>query len=124
MSLQVLIVDDRAVVRSEMRNLLELVGSIRVVGEAENGWEAVQMAKVLQPDIVLMDLEMPGLDGFEATRQIKTQRLAPVVIVFTVYSSAFYQQKAKEAGADAFIVKGTDIYTILKAFEPFFPQEV
>lgn len=119
MNTQILIVDDRALVRAELRNLLELAGAITVIGEAEDGWEAVRQAEALHPDIVLMDLEMPGMDGFEATRRIKKQRLARAVIIFTVYSSALNQQKAKEAGADAFIVKGTDLYTILKTFEPF-----
>ncbi len=124
MKTQILIVDDRAVVRAELRNLLELSGTITVVGEAENGWEAIRQAEALHPDIVLMDLEMPGMDGFEATLRIKNQRLARVVIVFSVHGSAQDQQRAKEAGADAYIVKGTDLFTILKTFEQFSQQEV
>jgi CheY-like chemotaxis protein len=82
-----------------------------------DGWDAVRQAKALRPDIVVMDLEMPGLDGFEATRQIKAQQLAGKVIVLTVYGDETNQQKAKEAGADAFIVKGTDLRTMLDLFE-------
>jgi DNA-binding NarL/FixJ family response regulator len=123
MSLKILIVDDNRVVRAELRSLLDLTGKIMVIGEAEDGREAVHLAEALRPDIVLMDLEMPDLDGFEATRLIKTQSLARVVIVFTVYGGELNQQKAKEAGADAFIVKGTDLYAILKTFDSFFPQE-
>lgn len=124
MSTKILIVDDRAVVRTELRSLLELTGTIMVIGEAENGWEAVHQAEALRPDIVLMDLEMPGLDGIEATRRIKKQRLARAVIVFSVYGSDLIRQKAQDAGADAFIVKGTDLSTILKLFDPFSNQEV
>ncbi len=122
MNKQILIVDDRAVVRTELRNLLELSGAVTVVGEAEDGWEAVRQAEMLRPDIVLMDLEMPGLDGFEATRRIKKQHLAQAVIVFTVYGSEFNQRKAKEAGADVFIVKGTDLYVLLNVFDQILPK--
>jgi len=123
MKKHILIVDDRAVVRSELRNLLEIAGTVAVVGEAEDGWEAVRQAEMLHPDIVLMDLEMPGMDGFEATRQIKNQHLARAVIIFTVYGSEINQQKAQEAGADAFVIKGTDLYVLLKLFDHIFSQE-
>jgi len=117
MTNRILIVDDRAVVRDELHRVLEMLGSVTVVGKAVDGWDALRQAKVLRPDIVLMDLEMPGLDGFEATRQIKALHLARKVIVLTVYGDVFNQQKAMEAGADAFIVKGTDLRTMLDLFE-------
>jgi DNA-binding NarL/FixJ family response regulator len=117
MTNRILIVDDRAVVRHELHRVLEMFGRVTVVGEAVDGWDAICQAKVLRPDIVVMDLEMPGLDGFEATRQIKAQQLARKVIVLTVYGDEINQQKAKEAGADAFIVKGTDLRTMLDLFE-------
>jgi DNA-binding NarL/FixJ family response regulator len=119
MTLRVLIVDDRAVVRKELRNLLELTGAVIIVGEAEDGWDAIRQVKALTPDIVLMDLEMPGLDGFEATRQIKTLGLARAVIIITVYADSASQQKAREVGADAFFVKGTDLHTLLELFDQF-----
>lgn len=121
MTIQLLIVDDRAVVRKELRNLFALTGNITVIGEAADGWEALHQARTLRPDIVLMDLEMPEMDGFEATRQIKTQGLARAVIVFTVYASDANRQKALEAGADAFVVKGTDVRCLLDLFEQFSP---
>lgn len=119
MAIQILIVDDRAVVRDELRNVLSLSGLISVVGEAADGWEAIRQAKALKPDIVLMDLEMPGLDGFEATRQIKTMHLAQTVIAFSVYDDSTNQQKARDAGADAFVVKGTDLNKMLELFNQF-----
>lgn len=117
MKIRILLVDDRAVVREELRNLFSLTGTVSVVGEAADGWEALHLAKELKPDIVLMDLEMPGLDGFEATRQIKAMHLARTVIIFTVYADAANRRKAMEAGADAFIVKGTELTKLLEIFE-------
>ena len=87
-------------------------------GDAQQA-AAIRQAEMLKPDIVLMDLEMPGLDGFEATRQIKARHLARTVIVFTVYASPANQEKALQAGADAFVIKGTDLHTLLALFEQF-----
>ena len=123
MTAQVLIVDDSAVVRKELKNVLDLSGTVQVVGEAVDGWDAIRQTKALTPDIVLMDLEMPGLDGFEATRQIKALRLAQTVIAFSVYANPPNQKKALDAGADAFIVKGTDLRTLLDLFEQFSHQQ-
>lgn len=123
MIMRILIVDDRAVVRKELRNILELSGTVKVVGEAGNGWEAIRQAEMLKPDIVLMDLEMPGMDGFEATQHIKALHLARSVVVLTVYGDEINQKKAMDAGADAFIVKGTDLRTIFNTFKQLFYQE-
>jgi len=123
MTSRILIVDDRAVVRKELRHVLELTGAVTVIGEAIDGWDAINQAKKLKPDIVLIDLEMPGLDGFEATRRIKTLNLAKTVIIHTVYTDDVYQKKAVEVGADAFLVKGTDIQTLLILFEKFSGQQ-
>jgi DNA-binding NarL/FixJ family response regulator len=119
MTAQILIVDDRAVVRTELSNVLQLLDDVNVVGQAVDGWDALRQARALKPDIVLMDLEMPGLDGFEATRQIKALNLARIVIIVSVYGDGVSQQRAMDAGADAFIVKGTDLRTILALIEHY-----
>lgn len=124
MTIHILIVDDHAVARAELHNLLELSAEVEIVGEAADGWDALRKAEALRPDIVLVDLEMPGLDGFQLTRRIKTLRLAPTVIIFTVYGCAANQQKASAAGADAFLIKGTDLRTLLNTFEQFSTREV
>lgn len=117
MTIRILIVDDREVVRNELRNLMGLYENLSIVGEAADGWQALHQARKYIPDIVLMDLEMPEMDGFEATRRIKEQKLAGSVIVFSVYADAADRQKAQEAGADAFVIKGIDMTRLVKLCE-------
>jgi DNA-binding NarL/FixJ family response regulator len=111
----VLLVDDAAQVRKELGQLLELSGQIRIIGEAGNGLEAVQLAAELTPDVVIMDLEMPIMDGFQATRRIKTQVPAPLVVILSVHAGPAVEDQASAAGADHFIVKGSDYQTLLDA---------
>jgi len=110
----VLIVDNLAHVRQGIRTLLQLTDDLEIVGEAANGLEAVQMAEQLRPDIIIMDLKMPKMDGFEATRQIKNRHLAGGVIALTLYSSQHNRERAAQVGADAFIEKDATIDTLEK----------
>jgi DNA-binding NarL/FixJ family response regulator len=111
----VLLVDDHAVVRQGLRVLLEAEGDIAVVGEAENGREAVVLAKKTLPDIVLMDLAMPGLNGLEATRQIVRNLHFARVLVLTSYGDDDYVAQLLEAGASGYLVKQTAAADLLKA---------
>ena len=83
--------------RQELRTLLPLTGDIEIVGEAADGREAIRLAQALQPDVVLMDLEMPVLDGYEATRQIKAGSPACRVVALTVHGYEAARQKAVQA---------------------------
>ena len=112
---RLLIVDDSPQVRQELRTLLPLAGDIEIVGEAANGLEAIRQAEVLQPEVILMDLEMPVLDGYEATRQIKTRCPSCRVIALTVHGYEAARQKASQAGVDVFIVKGTPLERLVEA---------
>ena len=112
--LRVLLVDDAARVRHELGQLLELTGTVQVVGEAGDGQEAIRLAADLAPDVIVMDLEMPGLDGFEATRRIKARPSAPRVVVLSVHTGDS-EQDAREAGADSFVVKGASYQILLNA---------
>jgi DNA-binding NarL/FixJ family response regulator len=114
---RVLIVDDMPQVRQELGLLLRLSGELEVAGEAANGREAVALAAALCPDVVLMDLEMPVLDGFQAARQIKAGQPACRVIAFSVYSYPLARQKASQAGMDDFIEKGAPLHVILQALK-------
>ncbi|HLE13934.1 MAG TPA: response regulator transcription factor [Anaerolineales bacterium] len=113
--LQVLIVDDMPQVRQELRLLLTLAGELEVVGEAANGVEAIGQVEALRPDVVVMDLEMPVMDGYEAARQIKTRWPACRVIALTVHDGEAERQRAAQAGVDAFIVKGAPLDVLVKA---------
>ena len=112
---RVLIVDDSPQVRQELRTLLPLAGDIEIVGEAADGQEAIQMAGALCPQVILMDLEMPVLDGYEATRQIKALSPSCRVVALTVHGDESARQKAMQAGADLFLAKGVSVKALVGA---------
>jgi len=103
----VLLADDHTVVRQGLRALLETEEDITVVGEAENGRQAVQMAKRLQPDVVVVDIAMPQLNGLEATRQISKDNPKSHVLILSSYSDDEYVQQLTDAGASGYLVKQT-----------------
>jgi DNA-binding NarL/FixJ family response regulator len=107
MSVRVLIVDDQALVRTGFRMILDAEPDIEVVGEAENGREAVAEARSLEPDVVLMDIRMPEMDGIEATRQVVclTGCTAPRVLMLTTFDLDEYVYDALRAGASGFLLK-------------------
>lgn len=102
----VMIVDDQAPFRMAARMVVQLTDGFAVVGEAETGEESVVMAAQLQPDLVLMDFNLPGIDGMEATRRIRASGPnPPVVVMLSTYEADEYGARAVEAGAAAFIPK-------------------
>jgi DNA-binding NarL/FixJ family response regulator len=109
---RLLIVDDIPQVRQDLRQLLELTGLFEIVAEAGNGQEAVQQVETFTPEAVVMDLEMPGMDGYEATRLVKAQYPAIRVIVLSAYAGPDEVRRARTAGADGFVMKG-DRYEVL-----------
>ncbi len=115
MQTRVLIADDRARSRSGMRALLDLQPEIVVVGEAEDGREAIRLVEELRPDVVLMDVKMPVLDGLEATRRIKEQWPEAKVVALTIHPG--YRAEALAAGADEFLVKGCPPRDLRKAIQ-------
>ena len=112
--IKVLIVDDHNVVREGLRRILELDNEIEVVGEARNGEEAVTRALSLSPDVITMDLKMPGIDGIAATRQIKQRLPAVNILVLTLYAEEFVRQ-AIEAGASGYLLKDCECQQIIEA---------
>ena len=113
--ISVLIADDHTIVRSGVRMLLEAEDDIRVAGEALNGLEALELAESLQPDIVLMDITMPEMDGLEATRRIKKRFPQINVLVLTMHRSDEYFFEMLKAGASGYILKGAKTSELINA---------
>jgi DNA-binding NarL/FixJ family response regulator len=103
--IRVLLADDDRLVRSGLRALLDAEGDITVVGEAADGRDAVEQARVLRPDVVLMDVRMPRLDGVSATREIVSWPHRPRVLVLTTFDLDEVVDDALDAGADGFLLK-------------------
>ena len=113
--ISVLIVDDKPQVRQELRLLLEISSAVEIVGEAVNGQEAIHQAELLHPDVVILDIEMPVLDGLKATRQIKQRMLAKRVVIWSVHSEPEEISRAMQAGADTFIQKGSPYSMLIES---------
>ncbi len=116
MSTKILITDDEELVRTGFRMILEAQDDFEVVGEASNGAEAVEMARSLQPDVILMDIHMPEMDGLEATRQIVEDQRTPEsrVLILTTFDQDEYVYKALRAGASGFLLKRTPAATLVE----------
>jgi len=110
---RVLIVDDQERARRGLKALLATQPELEVVGEATDGEEAVRLAEALRPDVVLMDVRMPNMDGIEATRRIKKAHPEIRVIVLTMYDT--HRREALEAGADAFVLKSEGFERLMAA---------
>jgi len=115
--IRVLLADDQALVRAGFRALLDAQEDIEVVGEGGDGDEAVRLAEQLVPDVLLMDIRMPGVDGLEATRRIASDaRLQPVrIVMLTTFDLDEYVFEALGSGASGFLVKDTEPVELLRA---------
>ena len=105
MKIRVLIADDQALVRSGFRLIIESRGDLEVVGEAENGEQAVRLAAELDPDVILLDIRMPNLDGIEATKAIVASGARARILVLTTFDLDEYVYGAIRAGASGFLLK-------------------
>jgi DNA-binding NarL/FixJ family response regulator len=104
--IKVLLADDHALVREGLRRLLQDYNDIKVIGEASDGQEALRLARQLQPDVVIMDLSMPGLDGIEATKRMVQEDLKAKVLMLTMHANEDYALRVFRAGAQGFVGKG------------------
>ncbi|MBX3063690.1 MAG: response regulator transcription factor [Anaerolineae bacterium] len=117
MTISVLIVDDHAIVRQGLRLLLDAQPQIEVVGEAADGAMGVQMARALKPDVILMDLLMPGMDGIEAIRQLVPLNLPSRVLVLSSSLEDQLVKQALQAGAQGYILKASRSSELVQAIE-------
>ena len=117
MSVKVLLADDHPIIRQGVRNLLEAEAGFSVVGEAEDGLQLVQLAEQFKPDVAIVDMMMPRLNGLEAIRQIKTRLPNTHCIVLSMQSADPYIVQALKAGADGYILKDSAPNEVVDAAE-------
>ncbi len=119
----VLIVDDSLTVRSAIRRFLEVTMRMQVCGEAADGVEAIQMAGVHKPKLILMDLSMPSMNGVEAASVIKKQFPESRIVVFTLYTDVIGKSMAKAAGVDVVVSKSEGATGLMRALLPLLREE-
>jgi len=118
--IRVLIADDHAIVREGVRALLTLSDDIEVAGEAANGQEAVELARRLRPDVILMDIAMPGLGGLEATLAIRRENPDARILVLTQYEDREYIRRFLKAGVSGYVLKkaaGSELTAAIRAVQ-------
>lgn len=115
--MRILLADDHEAVRRGMRTLLETQDGWRVCGEAENGQDAVDLAKELRPDIVILDISMPVLSGFGAARLIKERFPEVPILAYSMYRSEAFLQEARRIGLSGYVSKSEDGPTLLMAVD-------
>lgn len=113
--ISVLLVDDHAVVREGYRRLLESDGQLRVVGEASNSAEALSRDRELAPDVIVLDIALPGVSGIETLRRITARRPAARVLMFSMYQDAIYASRAFKAGALGYVSKSSAPELLIEA---------
>lgn len=113
--ISVLLVDDHPVVIEGLRKVLDAAGDIDVTGSATDASRALEQARALRPDVILLDLRMPGATGIQATRQLRAHDFLGAIIVLTSYGDKAYVRQALEAGADGYLLKSTPAAELITA---------
>lgn len=111
----VLLVDDHPVVIEGLRKMLATAGDIDVTGEAYDAAGALERARALRPDVILLDLRMPGASGVQATRRLREQGVSSAIIILTSYGDQAYVRQSIEAGADGYLIKSTPPEELISA---------
>jgi len=121
--IKVVVADDHTILRQGIKALLDNQAGIEVIGEAKDGREALTLIERLQPDVILMDIAMPGLNGLEATRRIKKKFPKIKVLVLTMYTNEEYVFQILQAGANGYLVKETAFQDLISAITAVYRDE-
>ena len=113
--IRVLIADDHKMVREGLRRILEFDGEIQVIDEADNGEECIKKIRSSKPDIVLLDINMPVINGIEALQEIRKKKLKTKVIILTVHNEIEYLLRAVDIGIDGYVLKDSDAHELIRA---------
>jgi len=122
-SIKILLAEDHAVVRESIREALTREREFKIVGEASNGSEAVNLARELKPDVIVMDVAMPGLNGIEATRQIKSFHPGVSILVLTAYDDEQYIFSVLSAGAAGYLLKDVGVSDLVEGIKTVYKGE-
>lgn len=113
--IHVAIADDHAMVREGLKQILELEDDIEVIAQASNGEEALDIARKKQPDVILMDINMPGMNGLQAIKEIKDEKMPSKIIVLTIHEDREYLFKTLHMGAEGYVLKDADPNVLIEA---------
>lgn len=113
--INVLLVDDHSMVREGIRQLLELDGDIKVIGEAGNGMMCLEMLETLTPDVILLDINMPQMDGLQVLAKLKEQKLNRKVLILTIHNEVEYLMRAVEIGVAGYLLKDSESSVLKEA---------
>ena len=120
----ILIVDDSPLIRRSLRTLFEQHPDISICAEAENGCDGIDKAQTLHPDLIVMDLAMPRLNGLDASRMLKRLMPATPIVMFTTFSNPFIKEAALAAGVQAVIDKSEDATTLIRSIQRLLMREL
>ena len=124
MKIRVMLVDDHTIFRSGLRAILENQSSIEVVGEAENGWKAIEMVKEYAPHLVIMDIGMAELNGIEATRKIRSESPGVKILALSMHSDKRYVLTMLKAGASGYLLKNCAIKELTRAIDTIMAKQI
>ena len=115
MAIKIMITDDHSMIREGLKNLLELDGDIKVICEAENGEDCLEKLKTVTPDVLLLDINMPKMNGLEVLKKLKDNKSKVKVLVLTVHNETEYLMKAVEIGINGYVLKDSESAELKKA---------